>query len=86
MVEWTKEEWEEKIRDNEMVECTKCEKWFHLKCVNYDGTLEKAQQDENWKCGICEKKKMEKVKYLDQNSIISDINQGVVTRRGTKIH
>ena len=59
MVEWTKEEWEEKIRDNEMVECTKCEKWFHLKCVNYDGTLEKAQQDENWKCGICDKKKMD---------------------------
>ncbi|OMJ95765.1 hypothetical protein SteCoe_844 [Stentor coeruleus] len=86
MPEWTQEQWEEKIRDNEMIECTKCEKWFHLKCVKYDGNLDKAQQDDSWKCGICDKKKSEKMKYLDQKSIISDINQGVVTRRGTKIH
>lgn len=84
--EWSQEQWEEKVRDNEMVECTKCEKWYHLKCVKSEESLEKAQQDENWKCGICDKKKGEKVKYLDQKSIISDINQGVVTRRGTKIH
>ena len=84
--ELTQEQWEEKVKDNEMVECTKCEKWYHLKCVKYEGSLEKAQQDENWKCGICDKKKVEKVKYLDQKSIISDINQGVVTRRGTKIY
>ena len=84
--DWTQEQWEEKIRENEMVECTKCEKWYHLKCVGYEGTLGKARNDENWKCGFCEKKKAEKVKYLDQKSIISDINQGVVTRRGNKIH
>ncbi|OMJ84381.1 hypothetical protein SteCoe_14535 [Stentor coeruleus] len=86
MTEWTQEQWEEKIRENEMIECTKCEKWYHLKCVKYEGNLDKAQQDENWKCGICDKKKQEKAKYLDQKSIISDLNQGVVTRRGTKIH
>jgi PHD-zinc-finger like domain/PHD-finger len=86
IADWTQDQWEEKIRDNEMVECTKCEKWYHLKCVGYDGSLEKAREDENWKCGICDKKKVEKAKYLDQKSIISDINQGVVTRRGTKIH
>lgn len=84
-VEWSQEEWEKKVRENEMIECTKCEKWFHLKCVGYDGSLDKAQQDENWKCGICDKKKTEKEKYLDTGMIISDLKQGVVTRRGTKI-
>jgi hypothetical protein len=54
MAEWTQEQWEEKIRENEMIECTKCEKWFHLKCVGYQGPLEQAQQDENWKCGTCD--------------------------------
>ena len=75
--EWTQEEWEQKIRDNQMIECTKCEKWFHLKCVGYEGSLEKAKMDENWKCGICDEKPTEK------NSK-SEVTQGVVTRRGAK--
>ena len=86
IVDWTQEEWENKVRENEMIECTKCEKWFHLKCVGYEGSLDKAQQDENWKCGLCDKKKTEKEKFLDKGKIISDLKQGVVTRRGTKIN
>ena len=84
MAEWTQEQWEEKIRENEMIECTKCEKWFHLKCVGYEGSLEKAQQDENWKCGTCDDKKTEKMKF-DKNLNTGEVASGVVTRRGTKI-
>lgn len=78
--EWTQEEWEQKIRDNEMIECTKCEKWFHLKCVGYVGSLEKAQTDENWKCGICD----ENTDKGERDGYGRDVSHGVVTRRGAK--
>lgn len=57
---WTDQEFEKKIRDNEMIECTNCENWFHFGCISYEGTLEDAQEDENWKCGSCLLKKKKK--------------------------
>jgi hypothetical protein len=54
MAEWTQAQWEEKVKENEMIECTKCENWFHLKCIGYSGSLERAREDNEWKCQKCE--------------------------------
>ena len=84
IADWTQEQWEEKIRENEMIECTKCEKWFHLQCVGYHGSLDKARQDDNWKCESCEIRR-DLVSSSEKQVSIQDKKSGMTTRRGLKI-
>ncbi|CAG9324322.1 unnamed protein product [Blepharisma stoltei] len=54
---WTDEEYETKIKENEMIECTHCQNWFHLGCAGYQGTVEEAQKDDAWICKDCSLKR-----------------------------
>ncbi|CAG9328860.1 unnamed protein product [Blepharisma stoltei] len=59
--EWSQEEYETKIKENEMIECPQCERWFHFGCIGYVGTLEQAQCDEDWLCNDCSLKKQKAI-------------------------
>lgn len=38
-----------------MMECEKCEEWFHFECIGYIGTSEEAE-DINFVCSKCDRK------------------------------
>mmetsp|Transcript_12188 Transcript_12188/g.17751 ORF Transcript_12188/g.17751 Transcript_12188/m.17751 type:complete len:792 (-) Transcript_12188:44-2419(-) len=85
---WSEEFYEQKLKENEMIACTCCGNWFHLVCVDYPGTGEEACFDDTWKCPNCINRSNKKknngafnMKYLNKGAIMSDLKEGVVTRR-----
>lgn len=88
----SQEEYDQIVYDNNMIECTGCNKWFHLACMNYKGTLEEAENDKIWKCPNCQPRKKAKKhvkkkpgilgeKYIDKKAIMGELKKGVMTRR-----
>ena len=45
-------DYERKLLANSMVQCARCEDWFHLSCVNYPGSTD-SDQNEDWSCPKC---------------------------------
>ncbi len=39
--------------DDEMIQCDKCDEWYHYKCVNLTPKMVKAIGDDEWICRNC---------------------------------
>jgi hypothetical protein len=47
--EWTDEEYEKRVWDNGLINCDKCEEWFHKGCVG----IELNTDPDMWICEEC---------------------------------